>query len=176
MNETVKNKQSLRKLCMAALFAALCYIIKKSPQWMIPIITANMINLVVDRPEDMLRRIVVNAVVLALLLVLCGCVWQPESNAMPTEPPVTAPPPTVEPAGIYEALRITIGAGEGHNWWCVVFPALCVGATVSEFEETAHCAGMNDSLTGALAGEESYEARFLVLDALGRLENFLHKG
>lgn len=41
--------------------------------------------------------------VLALLLVLCGCVWQPESNAMPTEPPVTAPPPTVEPAGIYEA-------------------------------------------------------------------------
>ena len=80
------------------------------------------------------------------------------------------------PAGIYEALRITIGAGEGHNWWCVVFPALCVGATVSEFEETAQCAGMNTSLTGALAGEESYEARFLVLDALGRLENFLHKG
>ena len=80
------------------------------------------------------------------------------------------------PAGIYEALRITIGAGEGHNWWCVVFPALCVGATVSEFEETAQCAGMNTSLTGALAGEEPYEARFLVLDALGRLENFLHKG
>ena len=80
------------------------------------------------------------------------------------------------PAGIYEALRITIGAGEGHNWWCVVFPALCVGATVSEFEETAHCAGISDSLTDALAGEETYEARFLVLDALGRLENFLHKG
>ena len=26
------------------------------------------------------------------------------------------------PAGLYEALRVTIGAGEGHNWWCVVFP------------------------------------------------------
>ena len=52
------------------LFAAFCYIIKKSPQWMIPIITANMINLVVDRPEDMVRRIVINAVVLALLLVM----------------------------------------------------------------------------------------------------------
>ena len=50
--------------------AALCYIIKKSPQWMIPIITANMINLVVDRPEDMVRRIVINAVALALLLVM----------------------------------------------------------------------------------------------------------
>ena len=80
------------------------------------------------------------------------------------------------PAGVYEALRITIGAGEGHNWWCVVFPALCVGATVEEFEETAHCAGLSDSLTAALAGEDEYEVRFLILDALGKLENFLHKG
>ncbi|MBR5524016.1 MAG: ABC transporter ATP-binding protein [Clostridia bacterium] len=52
------------------LFAAMCYIIKKSPQWMIPIITANMINLIVDRPEDMVRRIVINAVALALMLVM----------------------------------------------------------------------------------------------------------
>ena len=30
------------------------------------------------------------------------------------------------PAGVYEALRITIGEGEGKNWWCVVFPSLCL--------------------------------------------------
>jgi len=29
------------------------------------------------------------------------------------------------PAGDYEALRITIGKGEGKNWWCVLFPPLC---------------------------------------------------
>lgn len=29
------------------------------------------------------------------------------------------------PAGEYEALRILIGAGEGKNWWCVLFPPLC---------------------------------------------------
>jgi stage II sporulation protein R len=29
------------------------------------------------------------------------------------------------PAGEYEALRITIGSGEGQNWWCVLFPPLC---------------------------------------------------
>ena len=80
------------------------------------------------------------------------------------------------PAGVYESLRITIGEGQGHNWWCVVFPTLCVGVTVEEFEDTAHCAGLNDTLTAALAGEESYEVRFFVLDALGRLENFFHKG
>jgi len=29
------------------------------------------------------------------------------------------------PAGRYRALRITIGGGEGHNWWCVLYPKLC---------------------------------------------------
>ena len=80
------------------------------------------------------------------------------------------------PAGIYEALRITIGEGAGQNWWCVVFPTLCLGATVEEFEETAHCAGFSDGLTGTLTGEDGYEIRFFFLDALGKLENFLHKG
>ncbi len=32
---------------------------------------------------------------------------------------------TVYPAGDYEALRVTIGAAEGQNWWCVLFPPLC---------------------------------------------------
>jgi Trp operon repressor len=30
------------------------------------------------------------------------------------------------PAGEYEALRITIGSGQGQNWWCVLFPPLCL--------------------------------------------------
>lgn len=30
------------------------------------------------------------------------------------------------PAGDYHALRITLGSGGGHNWWCVMFPALCL--------------------------------------------------
>lgn len=79
------------------------------------------------------------------------------------------------PAGLYEALRITIGEGEGRNWWCVVFPSLCLPATSEGFEETASCAGFSDSLTAALEGEEGYELRFWVLDAIGRLENFLHR-
>ena len=29
------------------------------------------------------------------------------------------------PAGCYDALRITIGEAEGHNWWCVLYPNLC---------------------------------------------------
>lgn len=33
--------------------------------------------------------------------------------------------PFVLPAGDYEAVRVTIGAGGGANWWCVLFPPLC---------------------------------------------------
>ena len=30
------------------------------------------------------------------------------------------------PAGEYRALRVVIGPGAGHNWWCVLYPSLCV--------------------------------------------------
>ena len=33
------------------------------------------------------------------------------------------------PAGYYDALRIVIGSGEGQNWWCIVFPPLCLSAS-----------------------------------------------
>ena len=32
------------------------------------------------------------------------------------------------PAGRYQALRVILGAGEGRNWWCVMFPPLCLPA------------------------------------------------
>lgn len=32
------------------------------------------------------------------------------------------------PAGMYRALQIVIGEGEGHNWWCVLYPNLCFSA------------------------------------------------
>ena len=30
------------------------------------------------------------------------------------------------PAGTYRAVRVVLGEGEGHNWWCVLYPSLCV--------------------------------------------------
>lgn len=75
------------------------------------------------------------------------------------------------PAGVYDSLRITIGDGEGKNWWCVVFPTLCFSATAEELDSVAAGAGFSDSLTAALTGEAGYEVRFFLLDALGWLEN-----
>ncbi len=73
------------------------------------------------------------------------------------------------PSGVYNALRVVIGEGEGHNWWCVVFPQLCISATAEEFAEVSNFSDtMNDTLTG------QYEIRFWLLDKLGQIENFFH--
>lgn len=38
------------------------------------------------------------------------------------------------PAGEYRAVRITLGSGEGQNWWCVIFPQLCLPAVCEDSE------------------------------------------
>lgn len=78
------------------------------------------------------------------------------------------------PAGVYQALRITIGEGQGQNWWCVVFPSLCIPA--GEFRDTAVGAGFSQPLAETLAGEETYRVRFFLLELLGKVENFFHRG
>ena len=50
------------------------------------------------------------------------------------------------PAGSYRALRITLGAGQGHNWWCVAFPALCLPTAEPDcFDDAAQSAGLSDT-------------------------------
>lgn len=79
------------------------------------------------------------------------------------------------PAGVYESLRIVIGDGQGHNWWCVSFPTLCMPATTSGFTDLAVGAGFSEKLADTLSGNEDYEIRFQVLNLLGRLESFLFR-
>ena len=73
------------------------------------------------------------------------------------------------PAGDYRALRVTIGAGEGRNWWCVVFPALCVSAA-SEWQDTAVSGGLSDEDVRLMAEEdEGYVLRFKCLELWDKL-------
>lgn len=76
------------------------------------------------------------------------------------------------PSGVYESLRITIGDGEGRNWWCVVFPKLCVSA--ASVEDAAAGAGFSDPLTDAITQKQGYHIRFYLLDILGKLENLFY--
>ena len=77
------------------------------------------------------------------------------------------------PSGVYQSLRIRIGQAEGKNWWCVVFPTLCIHQTEDGFQEVAAGSGFSDGLASTLTHEEGYEVRFFLLDWLGQLENLL---
>ncbi|WP_325200351.1 stage II sporulation protein R [Oscillibacter sp.] len=57
------------------------------------------------------------------------------------------------PAGKYLALRVVIGAGEGRNWWCVVFPPLCAAAS-AEVPEAALAAGLSPAQVGLITEED----------------------
>lgn len=69
------------------------------------------------------------------------------------------------PSGQYDALRIVIGEGEGQNWWCVVFPPLCLGSVSETTEEVAIEAGLSEKQISLMTGEsEGYVVKFKALE------------
>ena len=78
------------------------------------------------------------------------------------------------PAGVYRTLRVTIGTGEGHNWWCVVFPALCLPANAEDFEAVCEAAGFTDGEISALTEDSGeIEVEFKTLELLGKHKKIL---
>lgn len=63
------------------------------------------------------------------------------------------------PAGYYDALQVKIGSGEGKNWWCVLFPAMCVpSATSVQMEDVLTAEEMN------VLEEDGYAVRFKIVE------------
>lgn len=54
------------------------------------------------------------------------------------------------PGGEYLSLRIVIGEGQGHNWWCVVYPPLCTASAAGELEEQAADSGLSEEDIGLI--------------------------
>lgn len=74
------------------------------------------------------------------------------------------------PAGDYMALRVTLGAGEGKNWWCVAFPSLCM-LPAGKLEEAAEAAGFTEQEIRWIRQESSrYVLKFKALEWLERLK------
>ena len=78
----------------------------------------------------------------------------------------------VFPAGEYDALRIVLGEGEGKNWWCVMFPPICLPA-----------ASENDELSGVLdekgldivTAPEKYRVRLWVVEKWYEVREYFEK-
>ena len=78
------------------------------------------------------------------------------------------------PAGNYLALRVLIGAAEGHNWWCVVFPNLCLPAVS---ERALEASTLTPGQISLLQEEEtSYVFRFKALELWQSLKHRLMEG
>ncbi|MFD2672083.1 stage II sporulation protein R [Marinicrinis sediminis] len=82
----------------------------------------------------------------------------------------------VYPAGDYEALRVTLGAGQGKNWWCVLFPPLCfvdgeTGEAVAQADSAAEQAVPSSGGDGQDEGET--EVKFFLLELLMMLLDWL---
>ena len=69
------------------------------------------------------------------------------------------------PAGQYRALKVVIGEGEGQNWWCVVFPPLCLASVTEEVAAAAEQAGLTEQQVALITGQEGgYVLKFKVIE------------
>ena len=77
------------------------------------------------------------------------------------------------PAGKYTALKVVLGEGEGENWWCVMFPPLCIPAAdgIKTNENTADY--LTQSGEKIVNGGEKYIVKFKLLEIYEEFRNRL---
>lgn len=72
------------------------------------------------------------------------------------------------PAGNYDALKVVVGNGEGKNWWCIMFPALCLPA--AERNETAFDGILTENQQDIIT-DEKYEVRLWLVEKWQEIKN-----
>lgn len=65
------------------------------------------------------------------------------------------------PAGYYTAVKVIIGEGEGHNWWCVMFPPMCLPAAVKECELSDF---LEKDEVEIVEGKDKYKFKFKIVE------------
>ena len=68
------------------------------------------------------------------------------------------------PSGSYDALKVTLGKAEGHNWWCVMFPPLCFvdvsSGIVPDSSKQEMKENLNDEEYSLISNSEDTEVSF----------------
>lgn len=75
------------------------------------------------------------------------------------------------PAGYYDALRVTIGSAKGKNWWCVLYPPLCLPAA----SETEALDILGDEKADLIEGKEKYQFKFAAVELYEKLKSIFSK-
>ncbi|MEG2814488.1 MAG: stage II sporulation protein R, partial [Oscillospiraceae bacterium] len=76
------------------------------------------------------------------------------------------------PAGKYDALRITIGEAKGKNWWCVLYPALCIPAASENTIEENFSVEEQEIVT---TQKPEYEIKFASVEIWEKVVDFFTK-
>ena len=72
------------------------------------------------------------------------------------------------PAGYYTAVKVIIGEGKGQNWWCVMFPPMCLPTAVAECEISDV---LTDDETEIVTETDKYKFRFKIVEILEEIFN-----
>ena len=72
------------------------------------------------------------------------------------------------PAGYYTAIKVIIGEGQGENWWCVMFPPMCLPSAVAECEISDV---LSDDEADIVTDNEKYKFRFKIVEVFQELFN-----
>lgn len=75
------------------------------------------------------------------------------------------------PAGYYNALKIIIGEGKGKNWWCVMFPSLCLPGAYSKEERLSEV--LTEKEMKLVLSKPKYEVRFWLVEKYYEMKNKL---
>lgn len=70
------------------------------------------------------------------------------------------------PGGVYDALQIHIGKAEGKNWWCVMYPSLCIPAAS---ENTTLKDELTSSQYSIVTAQGKYEFRFRIVEVFSKV-------
>ena len=73
------------------------------------------------------------------------------------------------PAGYYKAVRIIIGEGKGKNWWCIMFPPLCLPSATKKDEIISDF--LTDEEMNIVTADPDYEVRFWIVEKYYELKN-----
>ena len=77
------------------------------------------------------------------------------------------------PAGRYVSLRVTMGQGAGHNWWCVVFPPICDAGVIDT--DTADAIGLSGKEAKLITADgPGYVVKFRLMEWIGSFLSLFH--
>lgn len=69
------------------------------------------------------------------------------------------------PSGYYNTIKVVIGQGKGHNWWCVMYPSVCISACTDDFDKVL------TKKEKKLITSKKYIPRFKALEIINKIKS-----